>query len=691
MAAANLSQPSEPSFLGLRLRVVKDRTHDFDHEHLAVQRREVDKIINKAKFQKGIVFVAGLGFLVDAYDIFAVNTILPMLGYVYWDKNNKINPSYQAWMLCATLGGSIIGQVVFGYLGDTYGRKKMYGLVLVIILWATLGLAIAADGSHGSMNIIVWLVLWRFVMGVGVGGDYPLSAVLTSENAPKQHRSQMLAWVFFMQPIGQFLATVLATVIIYASRDRIHNNQTCLGEDEECFRAIDSAWRWIIGIGGVPALIALLIRLTIPESPRYTMAVLKDPGTAIEDAEDFFSIDDDDPVMKDDATTGENATESDWLEGTPLPQWRTETASTDFSPAGPAPGGGGFLSPVPAASQPADGSVDLILPALNSFSAPKSSPKDFSAMDVKDVPPTPREAPPGERDTPDPTVRRLWWKSLRLLLGPNFADYLREQRNGTHLFGTMFSWFLLDFAFFGLGMSSPKVVRNIWEAPAPKSPDMKGVYDSLFDNAWRSMIVVSSGAILGSVAMIFLIRRWRPWTIQIVMFTVLGALFLIIGGAFGNMLRDQQHHWALIPLYILCQFFFNMGPNATTFIIPAEQFRTEYRCRCHGLSAASGKLGSVVVQIFLTYVKFYDSQQGGYASWDDPGSTWLGKVLIVFGVLMLLGSVVTFYFVPYSRDEEDRILSLEDIENGKGWTRSFRSVLRSMFSRKRSRSNKHWD
>jgi len=75
-------------------------------------------------------------------------------------------------MLCAALGGSIIGQVVFGYLGDIFGRKKMYGLVLAIILWATLGLAIAADESRGSMIIIAWLVLWRFVMGVGVGGEH---------------------------------------------------------------------------------------------------------------------------------------------------------------------------------------------------------------------------------------------------------------------------------------------------------------------------------------------------------------------------------------------------------------------------------------------------------------------------------------------------------------------------------------
>ena len=378
----------------------------------------------------------------------------------------------------------------------------------------------------------------------------------------------MLAWVFFMQSIGQFLANVFATVVIYGSRSQIPNSLDCSSpENADCLRAIDSAWRWIIGLGGIPALIALVIRLTIPESPRYTMAVLKDPGTALEDAEDFFTIDDDDPVMKDEAITGADAPEADWLEDIRLTQLRTDIGSTDLSPIRPAPVEGPRGYSAPATAQASNGLVDHISPAPGNSSTPHLYPKAFNATDMKDPPSIPHEPPPADRDIPDSVLPRLWWRSLRLLLGSDFADYLREQRNGMHLFGTMFSWFLLDFSFFGLSISSPKVVRNIWEASTPFNPDNKGVYDTLFDNAWRSMIVVSSGAIIGSVAMILLIRRWRPWTIQIVMFTVLGVLFLIVGGAFGSMLRDKQHHWALIPLYIICQFFFNMGPNATTFIV----------------------------------------------------------------------------------------------------------------------------
>ena len=83
------------------------------------------------------MFVAAAGFITDAYDIFAVNTVLPMVSFVYWDSEFMPKGTYTA-MLCATLIGSMIGQVVFGLLGDFFGRKRMYGLLLVIILWATL-------------------------------------------------------------------------------------------------------------------------------------------------------------------------------------------------------------------------------------------------------------------------------------------------------------------------------------------------------------------------------------------------------------------------------------------------------------------------------------------------------------------------------------------------------------------------
>ena len=265
-------------------------------QNLEVRRREVYQIINEAPFQKYVVFVAAAGFITDAYDIFAVNTVLPMVSFVYWDSEFMPKGTYTA-MLCATLIGSMIGQVVFGLLGDFFGRKRMYGLLLVIILWATLvrfldsdlapfdyilgletcpssvfsvdmfqwlnihsrigstdwdiviqGLAASADGSHRSMSMGAWMFIWRFLMGIGIGGDYPLSATITSEFAPQKHRSSMLATLFFMQPLGQFLATIVALIVTYLFRHQMQNPQHCT--TDECYRAVDRTWRIIVGIGG---------------------------------------------------------------------------------------------------------------------------------------------------------------------------------------------------------------------------------------------------------------------------------------------------------------------------------------------------------------------------------------------------------------------------------------------------------
>jgi MFS transporter, PHS family, inorganic phosphate transporter len=102
-----------------------------------------------------------------------------MISYVYWHDDTS---SYKSTCInIATLAGTLFGQVVFGILADKNGRKKMYGVELVLIISATLGVAMCSTGEHNSMSIFAWLIWWRLLVGVGVGADYPLSAVITSE------------------------------------------------------------------------------------------------------------------------------------------------------------------------------------------------------------------------------------------------------------------------------------------------------------------------------------------------------------------------------------------------------------------------------------------------------------------------------------------------------------------------------
>jgi Sugar (and other) transporter len=127
--------------------------------------------IDNSPFQKWVVFVAGVGFFTDAYDIFALNVVLPILEIVYW--NGKMPQSYETALIISTLVGTLIGQILFGFLADMYGRRKMYGLELLIVISATLGVAMSATGADGSMDIMGWLLFWRIMMGIGAPPPAP--------------------------------------------------------------------------------------------------------------------------------------------------------------------------------------------------------------------------------------------------------------------------------------------------------------------------------------------------------------------------------------------------------------------------------------------------------------------------------------------------------------------------------------
>lgn len=103
-----------------------------------------------------------------------------MLGYAYYqDRGGKLPTNSDTAVKAATSGGTVVGQVFFGWLADRIGRKRIYGVELMIIIAGTIGQSLSAQGP--SVNIIGLLVFWRVIMGIGIGGDYPLSSIITSE------------------------------------------------------------------------------------------------------------------------------------------------------------------------------------------------------------------------------------------------------------------------------------------------------------------------------------------------------------------------------------------------------------------------------------------------------------------------------------------------------------------------------
>lgn len=95
-----------------------------------------------------------------------------------------------------------------------------------------------------------------------------------------------MATVFACQPIGQLLGILVSFVVVVAYKQHIPDDSTQC--DDNCIRALDSAWRWIVGFGSLPAVVALFFRLTIPESPRYLLDVAGAIKGAAKDTEDYY-------------------------------------------------------------------------------------------------------------------------------------------------------------------------------------------------------------------------------------------------------------------------------------------------------------------------------------------------------------------------------------------------------------------
>lgn len=139
------------------------------------------------------IVVAGIGFFTDSYDIYAINLITATLGMVYWQgppipgsnsggNYGTLPTNVNTAIKAATAGGAVAGQLGFGWLADVLGRRRMYGVELAIIILSTLAQSLAAPSEAVTMTGL--LLFWRVVMGIGIGGDYPLSAVITSEYVP---------------------------------------------------------------------------------------------------------------------------------------------------------------------------------------------------------------------------------------------------------------------------------------------------------------------------------------------------------------------------------------------------------------------------------------------------------------------------------------------------------------------------
>ena len=157
--------------------------------------------------------ICGVGFLLDSYDLFIVNLASPIWGYEFFTKGDlgttKTVPAPSIPFLvkgavnAAANIGNVVGQIMFGFLGDAFGRKFVYGKELIIaIIGIIMIISLPVNGTAGlktGIEKMWWLFGFRFLLGIGIGGDYPMSAAIVAERSTLSNRGRMLGWIFSNQ------------------------------------------------------------------------------------------------------------------------------------------------------------------------------------------------------------------------------------------------------------------------------------------------------------------------------------------------------------------------------------------------------------------------------------------------------------------------------------------------------------
>ena len=321
----------------------------------------------------------------------------------------------------------------------------------------------------------------------------------------------MLAAVFFFQPLGQLIAVLMAFAATAGFRSYISsqtNDNACSVLDAdptgiECARTIDRAWRLVAGLGAVPAAVAMVFRLTIPESVYYMLDIKNDSNEAMH-AKDYFGS------HEDLGHVDQDSLQRDDYEHTPK-------ASVD----------GHHIAP----------GLQLPQPALRSNLHGQGISEDTASNSI------------------GPTVEELEDPHPSQASRADLYKYLITDGNWTDLFATAINWMLLDFTFYLLGVNSSSFIPRLF---GQKQGNLLVPYNWLISNERHIMESTSIGALLGSAFAVIVMHFYSPKRIQMWGFLILGALFIIVGALYVT-LPSTNAHVTNVVFYGICQLFYNFG------------------------------------------------------------------------------------------------------------------------------------
>ncbi|MSS83541.1 MFS transporter [Actinomycetaceae bacterium WB03_NA08] len=184
-----------------------------------------------------ILGASGIGWAFDAMDVGLITYVIAVLTDQW-----GLSGTEKSWIVSAGFIGMAIGAAAGGRLADRFGRRTIFTATLIIYGIAT--------GLSALVSAVIPLVILRVFVGLGLGAELPVASTLVAELSPRKVRGSVVVWLEAFWAIGWMIAAVIGYYVVPASHD---------------------GWRWAFAVGALPALYAVYLRSSIPESVRYLL------------------------------------------------------------------------------------------------------------------------------------------------------------------------------------------------------------------------------------------------------------------------------------------------------------------------------------------------------------------------------------------------------------------------------------
>ncbi len=204
--------------------------------------------------------IIGVGFLFTFFDIFDINvSFIQSCIALVPGCTPATSANYLGLPLVLNLSGYVVGALILSPLADRFGRRDMLLVTLIITGLGSLYNAFVGDYTN--------FIIARTITGIGVGADLALVATYIGEVAPSNGRVKYTSMIFIMSSLGSFLGIWLGLLLTTSATPFPLGLPFAVAGP-----GFETGWRWMYGTGALLALVGILLRFRLPESPRWLIA-----------------------------------------------------------------------------------------------------------------------------------------------------------------------------------------------------------------------------------------------------------------------------------------------------------------------------------------------------------------------------------------------------------------------------------